>query len=242
MRKNFLKKTSAAVIAALMAASMMTGCKSGDNNDNENTEDTGTSSITGLTIDLNDDDHDHDHEDEIIITSRPLEDGDDYAINKINNKSPEDSLPGGYTLMEVSEENQGKFYLADKSQIIINAYNYKEDLVDMPAWAENACVSMKMTSIMMYARDIDFKTPENVTVCGFDGIRYDTEITQYTNFDENGNKLEEGALHMRGRNYFFYSEQDAYVILFECFEEDWDSQLPLFEEFVKDLEVTKTEY
>ena len=97
-------------------------------------------------------------------------------------------------------------------------------------------------NIMMYARDTDFSEPENVKVCGFDGIRYDNEMIQYFNFDEDGKPLEEGSLRLKGRCYYFYSEQDAYAILFETYEENWDEQVNNFEEFVKDLEITKTEY
>ena len=162
------------------------------------------------------------------------------AIDKINPRSPEESLPGGYRLFDYDEENQGKFYLGDMSQVIIRAYNNKEELVDMAAWADNACANLVVSNIVMYARDTDFHDPEDVKVCGFDGIRYDCDMKAYTQFDEEGHKLEEGSYLLKGRNYFFYSDKDAYVLMFECYADDWDEQVAVFEEFIKDLEVKKS--
>ena len=227
MNRKFLKKTAAAAIAALMAASLMTGCKNNNGNDND-TSDTSSSQTSGIG--------------EMVTGTRPIEEGDDYAINKINPRSPEDSLPGGYTLYDYNEKDQGKIYVGNKSQIIIRAYNYNEDLQDMATWADSACANIKFSNVLMYARDTDFKAPEDVKICGFDGIRYDSEMKTYTQFDEEGNKLEEGSFTVLGRYYFFYSEQDAYVIMFECYPEDWDDQVAGFEEFIKDLEITKTSY
>lgn len=235
MKTIYFKKTCAALIAMLLAASIMTGCK--DTQDSGETEMSESSTSTSL-LDI--------PVSEYNLESRPIEEGDDYAINKINNKSPEDSLPGGYKLMDYSEEDQGKFYLSDKSEIIIRAYNYNEDLLDMATWADSACAAIRVSNITKKAQDTNFEEPENVTVCGFDGIRYDTEIIQYqfskTETDENGNALKEEVFRLRGRNYFFYSDQDAYAIMFDTRAENWDEQVALFEEFVKDLEVTKTEY
>lgn len=239
-KKAAAVRTAAALIAMLMAASAMTGCNDKNKNGNDVSE---TSSGTLLPSDS-----DIMEAAEAYNTeTRPLEAGDDYAINKINNKSPEDALPGGYKLVGYTEEQQGKFYISDgKSQIIIRAYNYKEDLVDMAAWADNACANITMLNIISYARDTDFGEPENVKVCGFDGIRYESKMTQYqfseTEFDEKGDPLKIEQYHLRGRYYFFYSDQDAYVIMFDTLEENWDEQSAMFEEFVKDLEVTKTEY
>ena len=232
MKRSYLKKTAAAIIAMLMAASLMTGCK---NNGGEKPSEatSGSELISAPDIEYN-------------TETRPIAEGDDYAINKINNKSPEDSLPGGYKLVDYDEKNQGKLYLNGESQVMsqvrIMAYNYNEDLLDMATWADNACANLRMSNIMMYAMDTQFKDPEDVKICGFDGIRYDTDMTQYTQFDENEKPMEEGSVKLKGRCYYFYSEQDAYAIIFETRAENWDEQIALFEEFVKDLEVTKTEY
>lgn len=242
MNKKFLKKTTAAVIAALMAASVMTGCKNNSSDENNGVSDVTTENTSDTTFA------------EPMTGTRPLISGDDYAINKINNKSPENALPGGYKLLEYSEEEQGKLFLADKSQVIIRAYNYKDDLQDMATWADSACANMKLSNVLLYARDTDFKDPEDVKVCGFDGIRYDTDMIQYQFVDADGDEHDENdgeeehehikqeVARFKGRNYFFYSEQDAYVIMFECREENWDEQVELFEKFVKDLTITKTSY
>lgn len=232
LKDSLLKKTCTAALAVLLAASLLTGCK-----DNTSVEDeTVTSSETVSQTD---------EAMEFSTETRPIEEGDDYAINKINNKSPEDALPGGYKLMDYSEENQGKLYVSEKSNVIIRAYNYNEDLLDMATWADSACAAIRISN-MMAACDTIFEEPKDVKVCGFDGICYDTEIIQYqfskTETDENGEPLKEEMYRIRGRNYFFYSEQDAYVIMFTTRKEDWDEQAVLFEEFVKDLEVTKIDY
>ena len=226
MKKIRSKKIGAAVIAVLMAALVMTGCK--DKQGGEETETSATSLIDTPVSEYNTD-------------TRPIADGDDYAINKINNKSPEDSLPGGYKLISFSEEQQGKLFVNGKSEIIIRAYNYKEDLVEMATWADSACAAIVVSNITS-ARDTDFGDPENVTVCGFDGIRYENVMIQYTQFGEDNRPIEEGSYRLKGRYYFFFTEQDAYVLMFDTREEDWDEQVKLFEEFVKDLEITKTEY
>lgn len=239
MNTRFWKRTAAAVAAAVMAVSMMTGCKNNDGNKNDTEESSEAATTSGTTASGA-------NIEDLVTGTRALEEGDDYAINKINNKSPEDALPGGYILIDYNEENQGKLYLGEKSQIIINAYNYKEDLQDMAIWADSACASLKLTNVLRYARDTDFIGPENVKICGFDGIRYDLEMIQYQFVDadggEDGERVKEEVARFKGRNYFFYSEQDAYVIMFECRAENWDEEVARFEEFVKDLEVTKTEY
>lgn len=182
---------------------------------------------------------------ELVTETRAIEEGDDYAINKINNISAEDALPGGYVLRDYDETTQGKLFMNDKSKIIIRAYNYKEDLQDMAVWADAACAVIRISNVTS-ACDTKFDEPENVSVCGFDAIRYDDVIIQYEFVDNpddpNGERVKSEVCRYRGRNYFFYSEQDAYAVMFDTSEEDWDEQSALFEEFIADLEITKTEY
>lgn len=236
----------AVMCAAVMSAAAFSGC-TGDGGSGEETSQTASeqdpgSESTHTTIFLG---NEEDQYAEIITETRPIEEGDDYAINKINNLSPDDQLPGGYVLQDFSEEYQGKLYTNGKSRIIIRAYNYKEDLQDMAIWADNACAIMKIQNITS-AQDTVYEDPENVKVCGFDGIKYDYQMIQYDFIaDENDPDAEAVKTELyrfSARAYYFYSEQDAYVLMFDTREEDWEEQIAFFEEFVADLEVTKTEY
>lgn len=225
------------ITAAAMSAAILSGC-SGNENTEESTSASSetTNMVESISAEL---------EQEINTETRPIAEGDDYAINKINNKTSGDVLPGGYELREVQEESQGKMYTNDKSQLVIRAYNYKEDLQAMDIWADNACAIMKISNITS-ACDTVFEEPENVKVCGFDGIRYDYQIIQNDFIapadDPDGEKVKTELFRYSARAYFFYSDQDAYIVMFDTREENWDEQLPLFEEFVADLEVTPTEY
>ena len=238
----------AVICAAVMSAALFAGCKPADGGNGEVTsgsaasvQDNGNES-TNTTVYLGEEE---DLYAEINTETRPIAEGDDFAINKINNKSPADALPGGYVLLDYTEQNQGKLFMGEKSKIVIRAYNYNEDLQAMDIWADNACALIKIGNITS-AQDTVYEEPENVKVCGFDGIRYDYQMIQYDFIpDENDPDAEPVKTELyrfNARAYFFYSEQDAYIIMFDTLEEDWDEQVKLFEEFVADLEVTKTDY
>ncbi len=236
--KNKLIMTAAALLAA---AVLMTGCTSGNNGEKETAASEAASGTTQVVIE----NIEIPHQTVAEQTSRPLEQGDDYAINKINNKTAGEELPGGYKLMEISEENQGKAYMNGKSRVIIRAYNYKEDLQDMAIWADNACAMMTLSNFTKACETV-FEEPENATVCGFDAIRYDYQIIQYDFIHDENNPEAEGVktevFRMNARNYFFYSNQDAYVVYFETMEEDWDEQVECAEALIADLEVTEIAY
>lgn len=244
-------RLTAAFCAAILAASLFTGCKS---DSSENTSETSANESVTTTAPVSDSGDavitnvpvDDVTEGEIITETRPIAEGDDYAINKINNKTAGETLPGGYVLREYAEEQQGKLYNNEKSKIVIRAYNYIEDLQDMAIWADSACAMIVMSNSFNYGCDTEFGEPENTKVAGFDAIRYDYEIIQNEFIENEENPAaapEEKELYrFKARVYYFYSEQDAYVIQFDTRKEDWEEQVALFEEFVADLEVTKTEY
>lgn len=230
-------KIIAAVCAAVIAVSALTGCSDSGKSGGDTTEATLIQNNTATTVSTAET---YAPNTDIVTETRPLEEGDDYAINKINPKSPEGSFKGGYTMSGYDEENQGKLYNNGKSKIVIRAYNYNEDLQDMATWADSACAIIKISNVLTASSDTEFKEPENVKVCGFDGIKYDYDITTY-NFNEDGTKADVNAIY-KARAYYFYSEQDAYAIQFDTTEADWEEQSAAFEEFVADLEITKTEY
>ncbi len=236
-------KFAAALCAVIMTATSLAGCSSGQTDDESSAE--STSSVSNVDVSIPLDEADGVLPDDINTETRPIKDGDDYAINKINNKSPEDSLPGGYKLSGYSEEQQGKLFANGKSKIVINAYNYKEDLQDLAIWADQACAIIKIANFTS-ACDTNYSEPQNVKLLGFDAIRYDYEIIQYefveNKDDPNGEKLKNPIGTYKGIAYYFYSDQDAYAIMFDTSEADWEEQSKLFEEFTNDLEITKTEY
>lgn len=237
------KQRIAALLCAVLAVSVMSGCNSGNDGENGTSSETTASSeqvsitaITGIGDGLVED---------IETGTRPIAEGDDYAINKINNKSSEDTLPGGYVLQGYNEEQQGKLFANGKSKVVIRAYNYKEDLQDLATWADKACAIIKIANITD-ACDTNFDTPENTTVLGFDAVKYNYEIIQYEFIeDENnpeGEKIKNPIGTYKGIAYYFYSDQDAYAIMFDTAEDNWEEQSAAFEEFMNDLEITKTEY
>ncbi len=180
--------------------------------------------------------------DEAITETRPIAEGDEYAIDKINPRSPEGSFPGGYVMSGYEKDLQGKLFNNGKSKIIIRAYNYKEDLQDLAVWADQACAITTIANITA-ACDTIYSEPENITYLGFDTIKYDYEVIQYefvSGADGQEEKQERGRY--KGIAYYFYSNQDAYAIMFDTAEDNWDEQKTAFEEFIADLEITETKY
>ena len=193
-------------------------------------------SVSGIGDGLINEDND------ISTGTRPIAEGDKYAIDKINPRSPEGSFPGDYVLSDYRQESQGKLFANGKSKIVIRAYNYKEDLQDLAIWADQACAIMKISNITS-ACDTVYSEPENITYMGFDAIKYTYEVIQYefvSGADGQEEKQERGRY--KGIAYYFYSDQDAYAIMFDTAEENWDEQSAAFEEFIADLEITETEY
>lgn len=229
------KKLILSVAALLAAAVLMTGCASENNGGNE-AENSSTSVSTEVAAD------DMPTETE---TARTLEEGDDYAINKINHKTEGEELPGGYKLIETNELFQGKVYMNGKSQVVIRAHNYKDDFQDLAVWAEDACATMTIGNFTKYC-DTVFEEPVNTKMCGYDAVSYDYQVIQYEFIkDENNPDAESVKSEMHrfsGRNYFFYSGQDAYLVYFETLEDDWDEQIELGEALMADLEVTEIDY
>lgn len=220
-------------MAAVCAAALMAGCSRSGGKEQQETTSSQTSADTTTAPEVQED----------ILTTRPLEEGDDYAINKISNKTEGEEFPGGYKLVNYNEAMQGKHFANNSSKIIIRASNYSEDFTDLATWADRTSARIVMSNITNNAMDTKFGKPENVKVCGFDAVRYDCEMIQYTfENDENGEEKKVEVARYMGRNYYFYSEQDVYVIMFDTAKDDWEEQLNKFEEFMADLQITKTEY
>lgn len=234
MKNQKLKRIISGILAAICAAALMAGCSA----QNENTSDTTASQASDVTT------VPPDENDPFEITT--IAEGDDYAINKISNKSGGEEFPGGYKLVNYSEENQGKHFANGGSKVIIRAGNYMKDFPELSVWAESTSAGIVISNITNNAADTNFGDPAEATVCGFNAIRYDYEMIAYE-FVENpddpsGQPVKKEHSRYMGRNYYFYSEQDVYAVMFDTKKENWEEQLPKFEEFVADLQVTKTEY
>lgn len=239
------KQKITALICALAAAAVLSGCSgsgteeggSSQTSSEISSETPGESdaavTITEIGEGLVDD---------VTTETRPIAEGDEYAIDKINPRSPEGSFPGEYVLSGYEKESQGKLFTNGKSKIVIRAYNYKEDLQDLAIWADQACAIMKIANITS-ACDTNYSEPENITYLGFDTIKYNYEIIQYK-FVEGADGQEEKKERGRykGVAYYFYSNQDAYAIMFDTAEADWEEQSAAFEAFIADLEITETTY
>lgn len=237
MKKQKFNRIISGILAAVCAAALFTGCSSNEEGPDETT--TTASAQSEVTTVPQEEEVDP-------FATTTIAAGDDYAINKITNKTEGEEFPGGYTLVNYSEEGQGKYFLNGKSQVIIRAGNYADSFPDLPTWAESTSAGIVISNITSKAADTNFGNPVESTICGFDAIYYDYEMIYYE-FVENpddpdGDKIKSEYARSVGRNYYFYSEQDAYAVMFDTSKDDWDEQLKNFEEFIADLQVTKTEY
>ena len=235
MKNQKIKRIISGILAAVCAAALMAGCS--EQNDSTNTSETTSSQVEDVTTAP-------EEEDPFEVTT--IAEGDDYAINKISNKTEGEELPGGYKLVNYSEEGQGKHFANGGSKVIIRAGNYAESFPDLATWAESTSAGIVISNITNNAADTDFGDPVEATVCGFDAIYYDYEMIAYE-FVENpddpdGEPVKSEYARYMGRNYYFYSEQDVYAVMFDTAKADWEEQLPNFEKFIADLQITKTEY
>ena len=230
MKKDIIKKTAAVLTALVMCTAMLAGC-SKDKTPDE------TSATLPQSGELNISGGD-DEVQEGVMTTRPLNEGDVYAINKFKI----DPLPANYQLAAKSQENQGMVFVNGVSKITVMAVNYKEDLQDLATYADSACATLKLNN-MLYQSDTDFSEPQNTKIAGFDAVTYDFTVTQNDveeKVNENGRKevvSKTPIAWYKSRIYFFYSDKDAYYALFECQKDDWDSTIGGFEEFMANVTI-----
>lgn len=165
--------------------------------------------------------------------TRPLEEGDQWAIDLIDATEENGKIAGGYDFLDYNLKEQGKLYMNGASKVVINAHNYIEDMQDLQTWADNACAMIKIKNITS-ACDTIFSEPKKTKVCGYDAIMYDVEIIQYKFTD---NTTKEVYDTYKGRNYYFYSDKNAYAILFDTNDETWSNELTNFESFMDSIVV-----
>ena len=167
------------------------------------------------------------------VETRPLEEGDQWAIDLIDATETDGKLAGDYEMLDYNLAEQGKLYMNNGSKIVIKAFNYNEELQDMATWADNACAMIRIKNITS-ACDTIFEEPKKTKICGYDAIMYDCDIIQYKFTD---NTTKEVYDTYKGRNYFFYTDKNAYSIMFDTNDETWSNELTNFESFVDSLVV-----
>lgn len=237
MNNQKFKRVICGILAAVCAAALMAGCSSQDDNNSDET--------SSASVQSNETTVPPDAEEDPFATTTIAE-GDDYAINKLTNKTEGEEFPGGYKLVAYDEELQGKHFVNGFSQVIIRAGNYVESFPDLATWAESTSAGIVISNITNKAADTKFGDAVEATVCGFDAIYYDYEMIYYEFVEDpdnpDGEKIKSEYARSVGRNYYFFSEQDVYAVMFDTAKDDWEEQLPNFEKFIADLQVTKVEY
>lgn len=229
MNKDIIKKAAAALTALVMCTAVFAGCS-------KEKKPEGTSATLPQSGELNIAGDEESKEG--VMTTRALNEGDVYAINKFKI----DPLPANYQLAAKSQENQGMVFVNGVSKITVMAINYKEDLQDLATYADSACAALKLNN-MLYQSDTEFTEPQNTKIAGFDAVTYDFTITQNEveeRVNEKGNKevvSKTPIAWYKSRIYFFYSDKDAYYALFECQKDDWDSTIGGFEEFMANVTI-----
>ncbi|MBQ8176835.1 MAG: hypothetical protein IJ035_07380 [Oscillospiraceae bacterium] len=167
-------------------------------------------------------------------TTRALKEGDKYAITKLIFKEGKDGLmPGGYTCTQIDEINQQALLTNGKSRIVVIAQNYKEDMQELETFADSVCAMLRIRNITS-ACDTLFGEPYESEVAGYKAIVYDYDIIQYEFLDET---TKQQIDTFKGRNYYFYSDNDVYALMFDTNDEDWEEQAKCFEEFVDAIEI-----
>ncbi|MBP5581770.1 MAG: hypothetical protein J6X85_08325 [Ruminococcus sp.] len=180
-----------------------------------------------------------------IYTGKEVENPEDLAIHKFNCEVPE-----GYQV--VADTDEGKLYRSGRASITIKAQNYKEEFIALPEFADQACASLKVGNMLNQA-DTVFSAPENTTVAGFDAVKYDYDVTAYiylyeTNADgsqklgDDGNPIITDQKEIYGkfhdRIYFFYSDEDVFIITMESPESEKDNVAGEFDHFLETITIT----
>lgn len=161
-----------------------------------------------------------------------LKPGEKPAIELIDSKMDGDTYVGGYQVIQEDVAKQSKLLVNGASKIVISASNNRENMQSLEAWADNACAMLKVKNITS-ACDTYFSDPVKTEICGFDAIVYNYDILQYQFLEDNVTK--EHIDTFKGRNYYIYSDENAYVLMFDTNDETWDEQLKCFEKFVGSL-------
>lgn len=231
MKKFNRKKIIIAIMALTMSVSVLSGCNSSDKDNADTTTIAEGEQTTSTHISLSEDAFDA-----TLATTRPLDEGDVFAIYKFKDK-----LPEGYTVM--NQNDLGKAYLDGASRFEIAANNYKNEYPDLATFADSTCANIKVTN-MLYKSDTIFEEPVETKVAGFDALSYDFTliINQFIkeNPDDEGDGVKTEVERHKARAYFFASEKDIFCIIFQTSNDKWDSYIPTLEAYIESVYIDES--
>ena len=147
------------------------------------------------------------------------------------------TLPQGWLLQTNTKE--GKFYTSPLGTLMIKAQNFGTDteLTDLDTFADSVAASIAMDN-KFYQADTEFGEPQKTTVAGLPAVKYEYTVTAYIfmydkddvarveNDDTGTETVPEAKKEVYGKFkdeiYIFYNGTDAYVLLFEAPEGNYD--------------------
>jgi hypothetical protein len=224
MKNPLAKKILAAIISAAMMIMLFAGCKTDD----------GNSETTANTADTSE---------PAFGTVLPVAEGDAYAVDKLEFGY----MPEGWQIMGKSENMM--VILSKENQVDIQGINYNHTLKDLDSFADS-CMAVYRINNMLYQSDVLIDEPFHTTVgtAGYDAVVYEFTIVvneflqdetgEYVT-DENGEQIKEEKMRYGGKAVFFYSGVDAYYMIFQCNEENFDKIIPEFDKFLADLTINE---
>ncbi|MDR0943250.1 MAG: hypothetical protein LBM41_01845 [Ruminococcus sp.] len=217
-----MKKLLAAILSAAMMIALFTGCKT----DGVNTETT-----TGTTTEP------------VLGTVLPVAEGDAYAVDKLEFGY----MPEGWEILGKNENMM--VILSKENQVDIQGINYNHTLKDIDTFADS-CMAVYKINNMLYQSDVLIDEPYHITVgtAKYDAVVYDFTIVvneflqdeagEYLT-DENGEQIKEEKMRYGGKAVFFYSGVDAYYMIFQCNEENYERIIPEFEKLLAGITVNE---
>ncbi|MDR0947266.1 MAG: hypothetical protein LBM87_05955 [Ruminococcus sp.] len=174
-------------------------------------------------------------------TTHSMAENEAFAIDRLSMPS---ELPGNYYYSQKGE-NALTLY-NNLARIDMRAQNHKEDFSpDLSVYAESAMASLAYTNLL-YKTDTVIDKVTDTKVAGFDAIEYDftLEVNEFefdaegnAVIDENGNEKKHVAAVYKSIALFFYSETDAYYIIFETTDADFAAQEKLFRDVIDTITI-----
>jgi hypothetical protein len=166
--------------------------------------------------------------------------GDDaYAIDKINvDPLPENSW---YLVKRLN----GITIMGDKWDCNISAANYKDQFQDLDKYADTAMAGLVM-NYKLETSDLVWEEPVHTTVGGYDAVLYDYTLQEHlyvTGADSlpiTNEKFEATSYkgrHFTGQAYFFFSDTDAFYMVFMCRTEDYAYSQPKWDQIVANVKI-----
>jgi hypothetical protein len=211
------------ILAAICAMALIfTGCSGGDEQETTTAAATEDTTLTAAT-------------------AKPLQEGDAYAVDKLDFAY----MPDGWVI--AGKYNNQMVIAAKDCQVDIQGINYKETLQDIDAFADS-CMAVLAMNNMLYHSDMINEEPYHTTIGegGYDAVVYDFTIVQneyVTGTDglalknPDGSEQKYEAARYGEKGVFFYSGKDAYYMIFQCEEKDFERLEPEFNELLKSLVV-----